>query len=248
MSRILTCPSCDCVGYADPFGGGEFEVRGVFRGKAVHRCRACGCGLFLGMFSGILLGRPRLIPPDLWDLMQSTWAKQIDRENTTGSYPPWEALSASQQEQLKLVIQSLREFSYGYQRAMGLSKADPDSARSRFYSHALYQYCANYFTVTGGNKLRVHLTELGSEDLLNPIEQVLNVELGTTTLGMLLDDYRDKMLVHQGFRMTPIDKIYSEYDLSDEENADKFASLVKMLFQAIQELKIALMNRYPEAH
>ena len=48
---------------------GAFEVRGQFEGKAVRMCRQCGTGLFVGLFSGVLLGRPRVIPPrrEVWE-------------------------------------------------------------------------------------------------------------------------------------------------------------------------------------
>lgn len=73
MPRELKCPVCGNTGGATTDGQSAFEVRGQFQGKAVRRCNECGAGLAIGLMSGGLFGRPRVIPDELWQRMQASW-------------------------------------------------------------------------------------------------------------------------------------------------------------------------------
>lgn len=55
----------------------DFEVRGQFQGKAVRRCRKCGAGLLVGLFSGVWLGKPQTISPELWAKMDALWRQRM---------------------------------------------------------------------------------------------------------------------------------------------------------------------------
>ena len=123
----------------------------------------------------------------------------------------WSDLAKGEREQVVLMLLSLKEFSYGFDRATEIGLfADEASAMSRFYTNSLYHYCAAYFTVGGALKLRNIVSEIGSSDLLGPVEEILNSRLGDTTFQDILDAYRDKFLVHQSFRMAPLKKQISK--------------------------------------
>lgn len=144
---------------------------------------------------------------------------------------------------------SLKEFSYGCERGDALSQEVPaGSASLRFYMNALYQYCANYFLVGGSRKLRDVLKDLGSGDLLAPIDTVLETALGTTTFGDILKAFRDKFLVHQSFTFAPIEEaVHRRFDILAPGNAERFQRLVNDLYARTQELYLQLGLRYPEA-
>jgi len=77
MSREIVCPSCGNRGEAAVDESGAFEVRGQFEGRAVRKCRKCGAGLAIGPFSGGFLGKPRLIPTDIWKRMEDMWRREF---------------------------------------------------------------------------------------------------------------------------------------------------------------------------
>lgn len=161
----------------------------------------------------------------------------------------WRDLTTREKEQIRLILVSLREFSYGFERADSVaSEVAAGSSMLRFYMNALYQYCANYFLVGGAHKLKNVLTNLGSEDLLRSIETLLNTRLGKTNFGEILRSFRDKFLVHQSFTWAPVeDRIYKKYDICKPENAERFQGLVNDLYAETQKLYIAVAQRYPEA-
>jgi len=72
----VKCPKCGAQG--DPRSSkGPFEVRGRYRGKAVHKCVECGSGLQLGAFTGVLFGKPTKIPDSTWSRLEDMWYQQF---------------------------------------------------------------------------------------------------------------------------------------------------------------------------
>jgi hypothetical protein len=74
----MECPSCGNIGEATIDNTGAFEVRGKFQGKAVRKCTKCGVGLLIGLFSGGVMGKPKLIPNDIWQRMEQMWEKEFE--------------------------------------------------------------------------------------------------------------------------------------------------------------------------
>jgi hypothetical protein len=87
MAKQLICPSCGNIGEATIDNAGAFEVRGQFQGKVVRKCNKCGAGLLVGLFSGGLLGKPKLVPPDLWGNMQEMWDNEFSPHSRRESIP-----------------------------------------------------------------------------------------------------------------------------------------------------------------
>lgn len=77
MSKITICPNCGNKGEVAIDGLAAFDVRGQLDGKAVWKCNSCGCGLFLGLFSGGLFGTPKIIQTDMWRRMQDEWNRNF---------------------------------------------------------------------------------------------------------------------------------------------------------------------------
>lgn len=77
MPKEIICPKCGNQGKADIDDKSAFEVRGQFQGKPVRKCKKCGTGIFLGAFSGVFFGKPKIIPPDTWEKMEETWKREF---------------------------------------------------------------------------------------------------------------------------------------------------------------------------
>lgn len=87
MAREINCPACGNRGEATIDDTGAFEVRGQLQGKAVRRCKKCGAGLLVGLFSGGFLGKPKLVPSILWERMLEVWGREFESESKTESIP-----------------------------------------------------------------------------------------------------------------------------------------------------------------
>jgi hypothetical protein len=67
----IKCPNCGNKGPTDFFSAG-FEVRGVWQGMPVRKCRRCGADLLLPPFR-----KPQLIESELWSRMEETWEEEF---------------------------------------------------------------------------------------------------------------------------------------------------------------------------
>lgn len=81
MARQVKCPACGAVGEVAPFDREVFVGRGQVKGKPVVKCLRCGSGLFIGLFSGVFVGRPKVIPAELWSWMEEQWEARFGRES-----------------------------------------------------------------------------------------------------------------------------------------------------------------------
>lgn len=110
-------------------------------------------------------------------------------------------MTEKEKTSIELMLLPLIEFSYGFEQlqAAMLGGAGNASATIRFYSNALYMDSANFFTITGNNKLAGAMKRLGLDYLLEPIDKILLTQMGSTTFGRILDVYRDKVVTHNPF-------------------------------------------------
>ena len=161
----------------------------------------------------------------------------------------WGQLTGREREQISLMLVSLKEFSYGFDRADEVAaEVLAGCARLRFYMNALYHYCANYFLVGGAHKLRNVVRGLGAADLVEPIEHLLATPLGETNLGEIIRTFRDKFLVHQSFTFAPLEaRVHKKFDILESANAERFMALIHELFAATRTLYVELAGRYPLA-
>lgn len=161
----------------------------------------------------------------------------------------WGDLTQREHEQISLMLLSLKEFSYGYDRANEVAKhVSPGAAMLRFYMTSLYHYCANYFLVGGANKLRNVLEQLSSHDLLQPIDSLLSTRLGDTSFGEVIRTWRDKVLTDQSFTFAPLEtRIMHKFNYLEPENSKILTAMIQDLFVETKRLYVALALRYPEA-
>lgn len=74
MARKITCPTCGNTGDQNGDDAAPaFAIRGQYAGRAVRKCLSCGSGLLIGVLSGSWIGKPEVIPRDLWMQMEAVW-------------------------------------------------------------------------------------------------------------------------------------------------------------------------------
>lgn len=161
----------------------------------------------------------------------------------------WNDLNSTEREQIQLMLVSLKEFCYGFDRLESIAgELEPGVATIRFYFNSLYQYVGNYYLVGGANKLINVLENIGSGDLLRPITELLDIPLGSTTFGQIVRSFRDKFLTHQSFVFRTLEReVHDRFDILDPANAELFAGLVQQLFSRTKELYVNISERFPEA-
>lgn len=161
---------------------------------------------------------------------------------------PWEQLKKGDRERVQLMMFSLKEFAFGFDMADRLSdEVEQGSAAMRFYMNSLYQDRCNYY-LGGAHKLLNILKDVGSGDLLEPVEKLLAIPLGETTFGEVLRTFRNKFLTHQTFTFRPIQiNIYRKYDMLNSDNAMRFQMMANYLFALTKQLFLDLNARFPEA-
>jgi hypothetical protein len=74
--NIATCPRCGTSGIISIDGLGAFDIRGQFEGKGVWKCNNCGSGLFSNSTIGIVDGKLKLIPDEVWNNMKRQWGER----------------------------------------------------------------------------------------------------------------------------------------------------------------------------
>lgn len=143
MPKEIVCPSCGNRGDATIDEKGAFEVRGQLQGKAARKCNKCGAGLFVGLFSGALFGKPKVILSDLWKRMDGTWEREF------GSNSKKEPVPLSQ------VAKDFAEFISNWSSAQEIEKTFgkllQDHDRPRIYDHMRWEWLIlNMLAVTVG--------------------------------------------------------------------------------------------------
>ena len=160
----------------------------------------------------------------------------------------WDNLTNIQKEQVEMLLSSLKEFSYGFERAdLITDQCKPASATIRFYMNSLFQYCANYYLGDGGNKLKSILMELDCGDLFKPIEGLLSSHLGKTRFGEILKNFRDKMLTQPNFLIPTVEEqLFKKFDILKSSNGILFGGMINELFYQTQVLFLNISGRFPE--
>jgi len=70
---IATCPKCGASGIVSIDGLGAFDIRGQLDGKGVWKCNKCGSGLYSRSTIGIVDGKLKPIPDEVWNNMKRQW-------------------------------------------------------------------------------------------------------------------------------------------------------------------------------
>ena len=162
----------------------------------------------------------------------------------------WTDLTAQQQERLSGLALTLQEFIYGLESAGLMSLVTEEgSTAQRFYSNSLYQYFSNVFLVSGSQRNRDLLTEIGCADLLETIDRILAYKVGAQTLDYVIRAFRDKQLVHTSFRSDQLrHHLRSDVDFDDPCVAVSIPIWIFDLFSRTRDLYDNLVGRFPELY
>ncbi len=141
-------------------------------------------------------------------------------------------------EKLKNIYISLKEFCYGLDTLDKISEnCDQSSAMMRFYMNSLYSYTANYFLLDNGVNIPIGgnlypaLKDMGLEESLNEIIEILNEEIESMKFKEIIRKFRNKALVHTDYSFNALDEqIYNEINLRSIENAQKYQELLQRLY------------------
>ncbi len=149
----------------------------------------------------------------------------------------WDELTDKERESVQLILFSLKEFSYGVDATeAAAAEVVPGAAKLRFYITSLNHYFSSYFLVGGANKLRNRLEQIGSSDLLRPIEELLEIKLGDMKVSEIMRTWRDKFLTHQTFSTELLSKkIHKKADFHSGDNAERYTAIVSELFRRTQD-------------
>ncbi len=166
MPKEIVCPSCGNRGEATIDEKGAFEVRGQFQGKAVRKCNKCGAGFFLGIFSGILFGKPKVIPSDHWKLMEETWEREFGTNSRKETVP------------LSQVAKDFAEFIISWSSTQEIDKIFgellQDESRPRNGDHMRREWLIlNMFAVTVGLSKSI-VGKTITDQLLGDVHYLIN--------------------------------------------------------------------------
>ena len=241
MAIKIKCPRCGNVGRVDGRDR-RFEIRGVYKSKPVRKCLQCKIGLQLGLLSGTLIGQPNRIPERTWFDLEAQWSRE---------FTPLDMPEGDQVE-LGLMLHSMFGFAHGYRRLLSEVESDvTPSPEQSFYLNALRTICISYFIGTSKSQSDVNVRNVLSkhdlQDLLEPIDEIMNTPLGSTRFERIMTRFRNKYLTHELFQLSPLEKIYSEFDMRDIRKWIFYHALERRLFDETAKLFYRLRARYPAA-
>lgn len=126
-------------------------------------------------------------------------------------------------------------------------EAEPGSARIAFYFNSLYQYIAAMFLLDKkhhpmGGIIYKALKPMGLAFHLENIKETLSHQLGKTTLGEIIRNFRNQFLIHGKCQTADLIKIYSLVNMEDLSIKLKFDELMETLYFHIKELAINLCS------
>lgn len=138
------------------------------------------------------------------------------------------------------MVHAIKQFCFGFDTMNETADRHGDASPAKaFYLTAIYHYLAVFYLLDKGNRplggsfyeaLRRH----GLEHFLEPIREIMDTPLGRTTFGDTVRTFRNRMLVHTGYRDQDLDRIYRDVDMTDPRVQEGFR---RLLIQAYHETR-----------
>ena len=190
----------------------------------------------------MFFGRPSVIPDRNWFDMESQWHQQFETSD----------LDDKDRVELGLLLHSMFGFSGGYAKLFLEAQLSPiGSPEQSFYLNSLRTMCVSYFIGTSRRKGDVNIRDILEKHelshLLEPIDEILETSLGSTSFKDILTKFRNKYLMHELFQLHPLETLYESFDLRDDFNWIVYNSLEDSLFKETEKVFYSLRERYPEA-
>ena len=241
LAMNITCKKCDNVGRINDTDC-SFESRGRFGLSLVYKCLKCKSGLLAEINEDLTVGPPEPIPDHQWFNLDARWSRQFVPSD----------MSENDRVELGLMLHSMFGFVHGYIGLLTATESNGNaSPEQSFYLNALRSICFNYFVAStkypSDVNVRPILAKHGLSSLVEPIDEILDTSLGVTNFKSIFVTYRNKFLTHELFQLRPLEKIYGEFDLRDENNWLAYHKLEEGLFNETVEMFYELRGRYPGA-
>lgn len=131
-------------------------------------------------------------------------------------------------EAVVFIVHAIKQLVYGFERLDEIADAASDgSAMKAFYMNAIYNHIAAFYLLDKGDKpmggaFYPALVGVGLERLLQPVDLVLTRPMGSTTVGEVIRVFRNKAIMHSGYRDADLDRIYAAVDMELAENQERF--------------------------
>lgn len=157
-------------------------------------------------------------------------------------------MEPKQIEKLGIICITLQEFCYALDTLDSISDdCEPGCAKIRFYMNSLYSYVANFFLLDNGSNIPIAgnlypaLKELGLEENLNQVVEILKEKIESLELQEVIRKFRNKVIVHTDYSFNALDDhTYNKVDLRTKDNFLKYQELLQNLYYNIKELYIHL--------
>ena len=124
-------------------------------------------------------------------------------------------------ETLVFLVHAVKQFCFGFETLNETADDLEDgSAAKAFYMAAIYNYIAVFYLLDKGGDpiggtfyktLKLH----GLEDVLDPIQSIVETPMGSTTFGELVRGFRNKIIVHTNYRDSDLDRLYAAVNMKD---------------------------------
>jgi hypothetical protein len=154
------------------------------------------------------------------------------------------------EETVVFLVHSIKQFCFGFERLDEVARScEPGSPAIAFYMSAIYQHIAVFYLLDksqqdamGGTFYKA-LKQIGHEQLLESIQDVLNSPIGSTTFGEVVRIFRNKGIVHANFWDVDLDCLYKSANMEDPCVAGKFQDALFDVYLATRALAPELIKR-----
>jgi hypothetical protein len=122
-------------------------------------------------------------------------------------------------------------------------------SEGRYYMSAIYQHIAVFYLLDKGQQDAMGgtfykaLKRIGHERLLEPIQQVLDTPIGSTTFGELVRVFRNKAIVHTSYQDADLDRLYKSANMGDPQTARQFQDTLLDVYHVTRLLAPDLIER-----
>lgn len=148
------------------------------------------------------------------------------------------------------LIHWIKQFCFGFDKMNEISNEYEDGSPAKaFYLNAIYHYIAIFYLLDkgpsddmGGTFYKI-LKPYGFDDLLKPIQKIIQTSIGKTTFGEIIRVFRNKAIVHSNYRDADLDRIYAQVDMEDPNIAKQFRNLLIELYNQTISLAVSLINK-----
>ncbi|MBI1797183.1 MAG: hypothetical protein HY216_06350 [Candidatus Rokubacteria bacterium] len=159
----------------------------------------------------------------------------------------WADLGAEDRERLLLIISTFEEFAAGYDHFTRLGeRISAVEPLMRFLSGATFHWF--YLLYRGDDTALPILRKLGYLDQIARAESLLDVRVGSASVGHFISEWRNKRLVHFDFTHKRVERaLFRHFDATDPTTQEVYRKSMQALADLTVEIQQQLWADFPEA-